>query len=221
MTQVPRSPRKPLVTRTACPAPGDVLFKRSVSSAGIAAPGETAATTRGPKRIVASVSSQSVVSVFSRLRTCTGSVDSVASQFQSPVAFEFQRPVEFASRYEASGPKGTLIRVLAGLRRKAIAAKVQRGRRRLDGSSGQRVRVPALQSVASVLVRFASVASQQFQLPRVVSPSVLSWRVASVGVASVSVPVASVSQSVAFQSVSVASELCQSVQRSGCARVLQ
>lgn len=232
MTQVPRSPRKPLVTRTACPAPGDVLFKRGVSAASVAAQGEATATEWVHERRVASVSSLSVASVCGQLRTSSGCVASVASELQyrvasasqCPVASQSQRSVEFASTHAASGPKGTLSRVLEGLRRTAIAAKVQRGRQRFVRTSGQgaQSRVPALQPVASELVRFASVASTRCQSPSVRFQSVVSVPVAftSVSVACVSVSVASASQFVASQSVSVASELSQSVQRPGCARVL-
>ena len=194
MTQVPRSPRKPFVTRTARPAPGDVLFKRGVSSASVAAQGEATVSPREHARVVASVSGPSRPSILGLLRTSSRSVASVASEFQSPVASasqssvasEFERSVEFASTHAASGPKGTLSRVLEGLRRTAITAKVQRGRQRLGRSGSQRVerrvtafQSPAFQSVASELVRFASVASKRCQSPSVASPSVVSPSVVS------------------------------------------
>lgn len=163
MHQVQRSPRKPLVPRKACPAPGEVLFKRSVCVSGVAPEGDR--TTKSLVGLELGISPMgqrfsrvTVSSVLSRLRLRRVELVASKSQSRSDVASASEHPVAPASRPAASGPRSTLTRVLDGLRRSGIAAKVQRGRRRLSRMWGPRQssRIAGPGSVAFALVQSAS-----------------------------------------------------------------
>jgi hypothetical protein len=136
MTEVVSRSRMPSVPRSGCPAPVEVLFKRGVKAASVAATGDAATPSQGSlgSSVRARVSqSTPVACVLGVLRGVGG----VASKFRvgpsltAPVASAYLSPACSTARY--GSPASTLPLVLRSLKRRAAAAKVSRGRRRLGG----------------------------------------------------------------------------------------
>lgn len=185
MIEVPRSSGMPPVSRKGSPAPAEVLFRRGVGSASVAASGDGVASRRIALPSDGGASADQLTPVRQVLRQCSG-----VDEFNGSVASEFV-PVASASRSIAypsarhETPASTLPLVLRSIRRRAAAAKVLRGRRRLQD--------------AAVLCQSDQVASESS--PRALFAAVVSRLVALRGVQL---------RPVAFQSV--ASELSPSRQ---------
>lgn len=130
MTCIPRSPRRPIVSRTALPVPGQVLFKRFLSErsvCGVCVPASCVALSAGaspsPPRCVASTP-KACVSPKSASRVSASSASvSVASKVLSRSAY--------VSSLRVMAPQGVLSSAFRALRKVAMAAKVERGRQRL------------------------------------------------------------------------------------------
>lgn len=158
-------PRMPCVARKGCPAPTEVLFKRGVGTAGVAARGFAASIELSSARcggVAVRDRRNMVLEVLNVLRGVgwrNGCVERrfVASESQSvafecvSVASEFQsvasqsgfvasasQSTEFPSARMES-PSGTLPLVLKALVRRAAAAKVSRVRRRLEDALARRI----------------------------------------------------------------------------------
>lgn len=128
MTQVNRRPQMPSRVSCVSPVPGEVLFQRGVGSASVAATGSSAA------------SKSSCVPSSSKLRTARVALDEShggsASGQRLSVRSVLKRLVTVASRTadqaDQQSPRSALPLVLHGLRKRAAAAKVSRGWRRLE-----------------------------------------------------------------------------------------
>lgn len=116
-------------------SPGSVLFKRRVSRSRVTSPGPVESS------CVRSVASQSV-QVASQSCVVASVCGSVASQSRS-VAFAYVASLPSG----AETPRSTLPLVLAAIKRRAVAAKVQRRWRRLEQAGGMS------QSRQSVMLR--------------------------------------------------------------------
>ena len=229
---------KPSLPSKRCPGPADVLFKRGVRSAGVAARDHEAIASTAPARCGGEAKSDQrapVQSVLRVLRQSSGCVPRVASQLPVASAYlsrAYPYPVASVSRSNAypsarsETPASTLPLVLRALTRRAAAAKVSRGRRRLE--------VVAARTLPLAVERFGRVALRQAPSSAPITSGlrgVASELVSVASVASRSVRVASSElfssasqcQSVASlspASLSVAFELSQSRQRPGRARVV-
>lgn len=149
MIELPRSSGMPQVSRKGSPAPAEVLFRRGVGSASVAASGDGVASSRVALPSKGGASADQRTPVRQVLRQCSRldeSNRSVASEFvpvasaSQSVASERQsvvsasRSIAYPSaRHET--PASTLPLVLRSIRRRAAAAKVQRGRRRLQDAA--------------------------------------------------------------------------------------
>jgi hypothetical protein len=120
------------------------LFKRGVSTAGVAAAGGEAPSSQSPLeygvsvRVSQSIPVAHVLSVLSGVGRCVGSVASkylVGPTLSASVASAFVSSAYPTAR--TGSPASTLPLVLRSLRRRAAAAKVSRGRRRLGEATGQ------------------------------------------------------------------------------------
>ena len=150
MVEVVSRSRMPSVPRQGSPAPGEVLFKRGVRSTGVAVTGSEVVPAQRPVQfsVDARVSRGiPVASVLNVLRCVRLRVRSVASEFR--VEPPLSAPVQSASQSRAYPvdrfglPASTLPLVLRSLKRRAAAAKVLRGRRRLgEATEPARVVVP-------------------------------------------------------------------------------
>lgn len=149
MIEVPRSSGTPHVSRKGSPAPAEVLFRRGVGSASVAASGDGVASRRIALPSDGGASADQLTPVRQVLRQCSG-----VDEFNGSVASEFV-PVASASKCVASElmsvasasrsiaypsarhetPASTLPLVLRSIRRRAAAAKVLRGRRRLQDAA--------------------------------------------------------------------------------------
>jgi len=159
---VSRSP-VPRGLRKACLAPGEVLFKRCVTLAGVTAPGSETASSNGPAQssVRASVSKRTPVrSVLVALSSKRSRVGGVASAFgnepplSAPVAS--QSPCVAYQTARFGSPASMIPLVLRSLKRRAAAAKVSRRLRRLGEANGD---VRALRVSSVELRQSGSVAS--------------------------------------------------------------
>lgn len=129
------------VPRARCavsPSPGEVLFKRGVSAAGGPATGDEAKAGCGALSscVVARVSRGIPVAyLLGALRTARHGVGSVAYELEVEPALAARvassYPLRAYPTVRFGSPASTLPLVLRSLRRRAAAAKVLRGRRRL------------------------------------------------------------------------------------------
>lgn len=128
MTQVNRRPQMPSSVSCVSPVPGEVLFQRSVGAASVVATGSGSAS---KSRCVHS----SEKSCTARVALNQGSGGSELDQRLS-VRGVLSCLVTVASRTadtaNQQSPKSMLPLVLKGLRKRAAAAKVSRGWRRLE-----------------------------------------------------------------------------------------
>lgn len=172
MARVVGSPRNPNVARMGCPAPGEVLFRRGVTRASVAAPGGEEARSASASCSVGKRQSQRIP-VESVLRlSCSvprPSVASVASEFvvsQSAsrrVASEHGPSERQPDRGQS--PPGLLSRVMRMIRRRSFAAKVADRQQRLL-ASGDAVPGTAERHVPVALRSQVQVASQSLVLSR-------------------------------------------------------
>jgi hypothetical protein len=150
-------PRVPCVARKGSPAPTEVLFKRGVGTAGVAARGFAASIELSPARcggVAVGDRRNMVLEVLNVLRGVgrrNGCVarrfvasesQSVASEFQSVASqSEFVASVSQSTEFPSArmdSPSSTLPLVLKALVRRAAAAKVSRVRRRLEDALSRR-----------------------------------------------------------------------------------
>lgn len=150
-------PRVPCVARKGSPAPTEVLFKRGVGTAGVAARGFAASIELSPARcggVAVGDRRNMVLEVLNVLRGVgrrngyvarrfvASESQSVASEFQSVASqSEFVASVSQSTEFPSArmdSPSSTLPLVLKALVRRAAAAKVSRVRRRLEDALSRR-----------------------------------------------------------------------------------
>lgn len=143
MSDVVSRSRMPSVARRGCAAPGEVLFKRGVGPAGVAATGCKTVSSIGPSQpnarasVCERIPVRCVLGVLRRERSRVGIVASefcVEPPLSAPVASQsacFAYPT-----VRIGSPASTFPHVLLSLRRRAAAAKVSRRLRRLGEASG-------------------------------------------------------------------------------------
>lgn len=126
------------VTRADRSTPGDVLFKRGVKVACVAATGGQAVVSGGPAsdgvgpRVGQGVPVRHILSVLRGAGRCVRSVESASSvepTLSAPVASAYLSRAY--PNLRMGSPASMLPLVLRSLRRRAAAVKVLRGRRRL------------------------------------------------------------------------------------------
>lgn len=142
MTVVISRSSVPEVRRARSHTPGEVLFKRGVKRAGVAATGGVSAarslssSSSVLSRVSKSIPVEFMLGALRGARQCVGSVASeltVEPTLTAPVASAYQSSAFPNLRF--GSPASTLSLVLRSLRRRAAAAKVLRGRRRLGVAS--------------------------------------------------------------------------------------